>query len=74
MASNIVKHTHPVVFGRKEPGCVRCGQLMAGAPARQGWGRRSYSVTDPVREVRDHFDGQRHKSGGCGPVCTFGDS
>lgn len=30
------KHSHPVAFGRREPGCPL--ELAMGAPARQGWG------------------------------------
>jgi formamidopyrimidine-DNA glycosylase len=30
----ITKHTHPVVFGRREDGCPRCAELAAGAEVR----------------------------------------
>ena len=64
------KHDHPVVFGRREPGCPRCAELAAGAPARKGWGsqRRTYEAAS-IAAIRAH----NCKTAGCGPVCTFGD-
>lgn len=54
------------VFGRKTPGCPRCDELLAGAPARQGWGRRSrYDGRTDGRHSCQEFN--------CGPVCTWGD-
>jgi hypothetical protein len=65
-------------FGRKTAGCPRCDELLAGAEPRQGWthrGRFSGPVTDAERtaDIRAHFAGERHRSDGCGPVCTYGD-
>ena len=66
------KHSHPMVFGRREAGCPRCAELNAGAaPVR--WSAARRDDAQRVREVHAHFSGRRHRSGGCGPVCTFGD-
>ena len=72
--STTTKHTcGGPVFGQKTPGCPRCDELLAGAApvkwamsAKQEDARRS-------AEIHAHFSGQLHLSGGCGPVCTFGD-
>ena len=64
------KHNHPVVFGRREPGCPRCEELDAGAPKRKGWGwRRKEEERRRTRAIQNHDC----KRDGCGPVCTFGD-
>lgn len=56
-------------FGRKTPGCPRCDELLAGA-APVTWNIRP---TTPAPDLGAHFRSERHRSGGCGPVCTFGD-
>ena len=64
------------VFGRKTPGCPRCDELLAGAPARQQpWRRSEFAGGYPSSaELSDHFrPGGPHSRGACGPVCTFGD-
>lgn len=59
------------VFGRKTPGCPRCDELLAGkAPVR--WNVRTQNI-DRASEIRAHFQSHKHLSGGCGPVCTFGE-
>lgn len=59
------------VFGKRTPGCPRCEELAAGAePVR--W-RRNDDDAQRVRSLDAHFASERHRSGGCGPVCTFGD-
>lgn len=62
------------VFGRKTTGCPRCDELLAGA-APVVWNIRSRAQEDAqrVRDTHAHFTGHRHRSGGCGLVCTFGD-
>ena len=60
-------------FGRLTAGCPRCDELLGGAaPVR--W-RQSSRQDDArrVREIEAHFTSHRHLSGGCGPVCTFGE-
>lgn len=61
------KHTHPVIFGRREPGCPRCAELDAGAPAIAWRGSRA-AQADRARidAIRAH-DCRR---AGCGPVCV----
>lgn len=65
------------VFGRKTPGCPRCDELLAGAaPIVQAWRQRETRAQADARrstEIRDHFRSEKHRSGGCGPVCTYGD-
>jgi hypothetical protein len=65
------QHSHPVVFGRREAGCPRCGELSSGAPARRGWGhqKRQFEAA-AVAAIRAH----NCRAAGCGPVCTFGDA
>jgi hypothetical protein len=64
-------------FGRKTPGCLRCDELAAGAaPRSQPWRQRETRAQADARmraELAAHFASARHRSGGCGPVCTFGD-
>ncbi|MFY1686568.1 hypothetical protein [Plantactinospora sp. WMMB782] len=67
-------------FGRKTPGCPRCDELAAGAPARDVPGRlrgviRQRQIDEQqAAESRDHHrPGGPHANGECGPVCTFGD-
>ena len=72
--STTTKHTcGGPAFGRKTPGCPRCDELIAGA-APVVW--RNTSKQDDVQRcagIHAHFAGDRHRSGGCGPVCTFGE-
>lgn len=59
------KHTHPVVFGRREAGCPRCAELSAGAaPVR--WSTRHDEEQRRIEAIRRH-DCTASK---CGPVCT----
>lgn len=60
-----------MAFGRKDATCPRCQELLAGAAPRT-W---AYKTNDLQRamEIRTHFDSAKHRTGGCGPVCTYGD-
>lgn len=60
-------------FGRKTPGCPRCDELLAGAQPVQWASSRRDDDRRRSEEIRAHFDSLRHRSGGCGPVCTFGE-
>lgn len=66
-------------FGRMTPGCPRCDELIAGAePVRWSGSRSRYDWNrfDDLRrvaEINDHFKSERHRSGTCGVVCTFGE-
>jgi len=63
------KHTHRMVFGRREAGCPRCEELSAGSePIR--WARKSQKQVEARRAAIRAHDCKR---AGCGPVCTFGD-
>ena len=70
----MTKHTcGGPVFGKKTPGCPRCDELLAGA-APVKWantGRQDEAAR--CEEIRAHFRSERHRSGGCGIVCTFGE-
>jgi hypothetical protein len=67
------KHTHPVIFGRRVDGCPRCAELNAGAPVVQWAPSRAKQDAQRCHEIREHFTSHKHLSGGCGPVCTFGE-
>jgi hypothetical protein len=68
--STTTKHTHPVVFGRKQVGCPRCQELSAGAPlVRWSSFRTAEAEAEHIRDIRAH----NCKAAGCGPVCTFGE-
>ena len=72
--SGTTKHTcGGPAFGRKTPGCPRCDELLAGAQPVQWRASRRQEDARRSAEVRAHFAGERHRTGGCGPVCTFGD-
>ncbi len=63
-----------MAFGRKDPTCPRCQELLAGSPARSGWQKDYYS-----RKKRDEamftkaLKEHNCQTANCGPVCTFGD-
>lgn len=70
-------------FGRKDPECPRCQELLAGSPPRT-WGgtvgyvggralNRQQMDAHLAREIEEHFQSEKHRTGGCGPVCTFGE-
>jgi hypothetical protein len=60
-------------FGRLTPGCPRCDELAQGAQPRQWRNNRRDDDRRRSAEIAAHFASERHRSGGCGPVCTFGD-
>lgn len=69
--STTTKHTcGGVTFGRKTPGCPRCDELLAGAKPVV-WAKSNDQQR--VDDIRAHFSSHKHLSGGCGPVCTFGE-
>ena len=58
-----------MAFGRKDPNCPRCMELLNGAPARSGWNnrnRRAESRASHARRLAMHCC----KRSGCGPICT----
>ena len=65
-----------MAFGHKDSNCPRCVELLAGsAPRKRFGGRKTAAEIDAQRcvEIKAHFASARHLSGGCGPVCTFGE-
>jgi hypothetical protein len=60
-------------FGRKTPGCPRCDELLAGAAPVTWAPSRAQRDAAVSAENRAHFTSARHRSGGCGPVCTYGE-
>lgn len=61
------------VFGHKIVGCPRCDELLSGAPAIKWAPSRATRDVQSCREIDAHFHSHKHLSGGCGPVCTFGE-
>lgn len=62
-----------MAFGRKDPNCPRCKELMSGSAPRQWAPSFAQRDRQACREIESHFASQKHRSGGCGPVCTFGE-
>ena len=65
-----------MVFGRKDPDCPRCQELLAGAAPRAGWqgdyfARKARNERMEREAIKQHFaPGGPHERGVCGPVCT----
>ncbi|MEU6710048.1 hypothetical protein ABZ897_01100 [Nonomuraea sp. NPDC046802] len=66
-------------FGKRKPKgeCPRCDELHDGAAPRTGWTSTAQRAAEEdarrADEIARHFASATHRSGGCGPVCTFGD-
>ncbi len=63
-----------MAFGRKDPECPRCQELLSGEPARSGWQKDYFSrkkINDErrLKEIKDHDC----KKSNCSIICTFGD-
>lgn len=63
-----------MAFGRKDPDCARCKELLNGAAPRKGWQADYYAqkkINDArfLNEIRNHDCVKSH----CGVVCTFGE-
>lgn len=58
-----------MAFGRKDPNCPRCRELLNGAPPRQWAPSRAQLDAQRCREIRNH----NCTVSRCGPVCTYGD-
>lgn len=61
------------VFGRKTVGCPRCDELRSGATPIAWAPSRVTRDAAHCREIAAHFASHAHRSGQCGPVCTYGD-
>ncbi len=59
-------------FGRKDPTCDRCQELLNGAAPRSGW-QAGYFSFKKQQEANQLAAIKNHKCTNCGPVCTFGD-
>lgn len=76
MANTKHSLTCNMAFGRKDPTCPRCLELLGGAPPRPGWqkgyfSRKRRQDEQRRREMAEHFaPGGPHARGLCGPVCT----
>ena len=62
------------VFKNYDKQCPRCLELSNGAEPRKGWGpsRRELDLRVST-EIHSHFSSQKHLTGGCGVVCTYGE-
>lgn len=68
-STKTAKHTcGGPVFGRKTPGCPRCDEMLAGAPAVKWAQTRAQEDAQLARSIRQHSC----NASGCGRVCTFG--
>ena len=67
------KHNHAPNFGRRVADCPRCQELANGSPAIVWTSKREQESAARSREIHHHFNSDFHRSGKCGPVCTFGD-
>lgn len=63
-----------MTFGRpsRHQACPRCEELKAGAVPRS-WAVRHRPAARRQDEIAQHFASAKHRTGGCGPVCTFGE-
>lgn len=59
-----------MAFGRKDPSCPRCQELLAGAPPRKGW---NHTKREQERRQIEAIERHDCRVSGCGVVCTFGD-
>ena len=61
-------------FKNYDETCPRCLELIAGAKARPGWSdqKRRFEAQS-IAAIHAHFASEVHRSGKCGPVCTYGD-
>lgn len=69
-----------MAFGRLDPeNCARCATERAeGVPARihEGFAalrRREANDARQLEGIRAHFATEKHRTGGCGVCCTYGD-
>lgn len=63
-----------MVFGRKDPSCPRCVELINGATARKGW-QADYYGNKKLEDERRSKEIKEHDctKAGCVSICTFGD-
>lgn len=62
--AEVLKHDHPMVFGRKQPGCKRCEELSAGAaPRSRSMGVLEHERRNPVTRMSDSAWAAKLKGG-----------
>lgn len=62
--------TCKMAFGRKDPTCARCQELLAGAAPRAAWNKKPTILYSRAQELQMHDCKKSH----CNPICcTFGD-
>ena len=59
--------TCKMTFGRKDPSCPRCQELLAGAKPAEGWGA---AKAKRERDISAAIYAHDCKASNCGPVCT----
>ncbi len=61
-------------FKNYDKTCARCIELASGAKPRAGWSdHKRHFEAQSLIHLREHFASEQHRSGGFGPVCTYGD-
>lgn len=61
-------------FGRKDPSCPRCQELLAGAAPRAGWQTAHFELKRRQEEARAREPKHDCVKSNCSTVCcTFGD-
>jgi len=60
-----------MTFGRKDPSCPRCQELLNGAPPRDGWQKAYFhkKQTD-YEQFRRALAAHNCQKSKCGPICT----
>lgn len=63
------KLTCRMMWGRKDPSCPRCIELLNGAAARDGW-QKDYFIRKEKRDQQWTKELKTHDCKTCSPVCT----
>lgn len=57
-----------MIFGKKDPECPRCLEMINGAPARGSWHKEHFEKqAQEIRWLKQHQDNCT-----CKPLCTYG--
>jgi hypothetical protein len=67
------KHSHncKMAFGKKDPSCPRCQELLAGSAPRAGWQGAHFAKKAQI--ARYAALPHNCKESGCGVICTHGE-
>lgn len=62
-------------FGKKDPTCHRCVELLNGSSSRGGWQQKYYSDKKQQERQDELYKAHKHdcKKSGCSVVCTHND-